>query len=77
MTRFYADIGTWERGFHIGLPDADDLSSALKVAGAKLEEKFGKDDEKNFIVQVFDGKKIVWDYMNGNLERQQSEYQDI
>lgn len=66
MAKFTADIGTYEKGFNVDLPEAFDIDSALSEAEKELENRY-PNDTSAFIVQLFNDGKIVWDYFNGNL----------
>ena len=70
-----ADIGTWDKGFRVTLPDVNNLESALKVAGdlvLKHEEELRSlykphKSETPYVVQIFKDKQKVWSAINGTL----------
>ena len=62
-----ADIGCWEYGKNVDLPDAKDLNEALKKANEILATvKFSRPIKDPYVVQVYNNEgKVVFDYMNG------------
>lgn len=69
MSKFTADIGCWDHGKNVDLPNATTISSALKEAEEILAAStFRKPIDSPYVVQIRCGKTLVWDYLNGNLE---------
>lgn len=66
MNTFTADIGCWEHGKNVDLPNSHTIDGALEEAEQILAvTTFSKPISDPFIVQIKLNGQPVWDYMNG------------
>lgn len=66
MSKYTADIGCWEHGKNVDLPNSHTLHGALEEAEQILAiTTFRKPIADPFVVQIKLNDKAIWDYMNG------------